>query len=119
MEILKKEHTKDPSISKFDIRGAHDWDEVLLTAGMAREHYEARRKGFKGLITSVGRTLGQSSPALEAVANVLPNGDYTGIVCGGCVVPCAKCQYCAAAELGDVSRPLATLIDVSQWLQDA
>lgn len=86
LEIMKAYQdanpAKDPTLPQFNLRDAHSWEEVLLTAGMAEHKYKAKARGIKGLFPRIGRKVGEWNPALDSISSVLPNGEYSAIVCG-------------------------------------
>lgn len=83
MEAFRKNFPDNDVVAKFNIRDSHNWEEVLLTAGMADERYHASRKGFRGLFKRVGRKVGDVNPTISPFLSTLPQGEYTSIACGG------------------------------------
>ena len=82
LEVVKayQESTKDPSISEFDLRGKHSWDDVLRVAKDAELTY--LKKGGRGL-RKTGRIITNNSEAVMPYLRLIPNGTYTSILCGG------------------------------------
>jgi hypothetical protein len=71
---------KDPSISALDLCGNHSWDDVLQAAKDAEAAYlEAGGKGLR----KVGRFITAKSEAMLPYLQLIPNGFYTSILCGG------------------------------------
>ena len=55
------------------------WDDVFEAGKTAIEDYE--KKG-RGTVRGLGRKLGDYTPYLDTWSSLLPNGDYTSILCG-------------------------------------
>jgi hypothetical protein len=71
---------KDPSISALDLRGKHSWDDVLQIAKDAEATYlKAGRKGLR----KAGRFITAKSEAMLPYLQLIPNGFFTSILCGG------------------------------------
>jgi hypothetical protein len=71
---------KDPSISKLDLRGTHSWDDVLQVAKDAEAAYlEAGGK----VLRKAGRFITAKSEAMLPYLELIPNGTFTSILCGG------------------------------------
>jgi hypothetical protein len=71
---------KDPSISALDLRGKHCWDDVLQIAKDAEATYlKAGRKGLR----KAGRIITAKSEAMLPYLQLIPNGFFTSILCGG------------------------------------
>jgi hypothetical protein len=71
---------KDSSISGLDLRGKHSWDDVLRAAKDAEAAY--LKAGGKGL-RKAGRFITAKSEAVLPYLQLIPNGFYTSILCGG------------------------------------
>ena len=67
---------------EFDIRGRHSWDEVFRAAKDAADHSK-NFKGPKGWVKRIGYDTGNAIPYIQPMLEVLPDGDYTGALCGG------------------------------------
>ena len=67
---------------EFDIRGRHSWDEVFRAAKDAAD-YSKSFKGPKGWVKRIGYDAGNAIPYIQPMLEVLPDGDYTGALCGG------------------------------------
>lgn len=72
--------TKDPSISAFNLRGKHSWDDVLRVAKDAEAAY--LKAGGKRL-RKAGRFISAKSEAMLPYLQLIPNGFFTSILCGG------------------------------------
>jgi hypothetical protein len=71
---------KGSSISALDLRGKHSWDDVLRAAKDAEAAYlEAGGKGLR----KAGRFITAKSEAMLSYLQLIPNGFYTSILCGG------------------------------------
>lgn len=71
------------NLRSFDIRGAHTWDEVLKTVDSAKEVYESKAKGKKGIHIRAARGLSQNANDISPWLELLPDGDYSSVICGG------------------------------------
>ncbi|KAI2465919.1 hypothetical protein F4781DRAFT_407510 [Annulohypoxylon bovei var. microspora] len=68
----------------FDIRGFHDWDEVLATARLAERHYEENALGTSGILRNICRRIGDYQDALKPWIQLIPSEtNYLSILCGG------------------------------------
>ena len=72
--------TRDANLNEFDLSGKHSWDEVLRIAKDAVAAYQ--KSGRNGLRNS-GRVLSSKSEALLPHLQLIPNGFFTSILCGG------------------------------------
>ena len=79
--------------SSFDVRGKHTWDEVLREVDNAKEVYELKAKGNKGMHIRVGRAIGAHSDVVSPWLELLPNGDYSSIICGGLKFVFGVCRH--------------------------
>ena len=68
---------------KFNIRGVHTWEEVMEKASQAEEVYQDKAKGKKGIFRRSWRKVGDAGPAINPWLELLPDGDYSSILCGG------------------------------------
>ncbi|KAK4988230.1 hypothetical protein LTR50_004056 [Elasticomyces elasticus] len=113
MDVFKQNSSKNPAIAQFDIRAGHSWAEVLEVVGQAQETYQSKAKGFRGFLPKVGRRMGELTPAIDPVLNMLPNGDYTGIVSGG-----VKLIFLAFSRMSEVrQKVLSALADAPLLLE--
>jgi hypothetical protein len=71
---------KDQSVSALDLRGKHTWDDVLRVAKDAEAAY--LKAGGKGL-RKAGRFITAKSEAMLPYLQLIPNGFYTSLLCGG------------------------------------
>ena len=65
----------------FDIRKAHNWDEVQQAARLAETKY--KKDGTRSIFGKIGRGIQRSTPAVEPWLELIPNGNYTSVLCGG------------------------------------
>lgn len=83
IEIYQNKITKDNVLPpKFTIRGKHTWDEVFRAAKDASNESKNTR-GFRRWMNTVGRGATEKAPFVEPMLALLPEGDYTGTLCGG------------------------------------
>ena len=83
IETYQAKVTKDNILPpKFTIRGKHTWDEVFQAAKDASNQSKYTR-GFKGWIETIGRGATEKASYVEPFLELIPNGDYTGALCGG------------------------------------
>ena len=71
---------KDPKLSSLDLRGKHSWEDVFRAAKDAEAEY--LKAGNKGL-RRAGRITTAYADAVMPVLNLIPNGEFTSILCGG------------------------------------
>lgn len=70
--------------SGFNIRGAHNWDEVVGVVRRAEGEYNAHGIGIGGLHRRILRSIGDYHDALEPWIKLIPTQDnYLSILCGG------------------------------------
>ena len=113
MESFRQVNRDNPAVAEFNIRGSHSWDEVVNVAGQAVGKYQGRSKGLRGLLPKVGRKIGEAQPAVDSYLNVLPQGDYSSIVCGAVVLICR-----ATTRMADVrQKVLSTLSGAPELLE--
>ena len=65
----------------FDIRKAHNWDEVHQAARLAETKH--KKDGTRSIFGKIGRAIQRSSPAVDPWLKLIPDGDYTSVLCGG------------------------------------
>ncbi|KAL9118675.1 MAG: hypothetical protein Q9187_004777 [Circinaria calcarea] len=75
--------SKDKTLGSFNIRDTHTWDEVIRRAKDADRKYHDDAKGFRGIGRKIGRNMGDIAPGVNPWLGLLPNGEYTSILCGG------------------------------------
>ena len=75
-----QESAKDPTISGFDLRGKHSWDEVLRVAQDAEAIY--MKRGERRL-RKAARFIADKSEAATPYLRLIPNAFYTSILFGG------------------------------------
>ncbi|CAG8981062.1 hypothetical protein HYALB_00008216 [Hymenoscyphus albidus] len=94
------------NLKGFAIRGAHDWDEVLETVDSAKEAYGNKAKGKKGIHIRAGRGMSNKANDLSPWLELLPNGDYSSMICGG-----LKFVFGAAAAQANVRNKIMEAIE--------
>ena len=83
IEIYQRKITRDNILPpQFAIRGKHTWDEVFQAAKDASNQSKNIR-GFKGWMKKIGRDAVETAPYIQPLLEIIPNGDYTGALCGG------------------------------------
>ena len=83
IEIYQDRITKDNILPpKFAIRGKHTWDEVFQAAKDASDQSKSTR-GFKRWMKNLGRSTTETASHVKPFLELIPNGDYTGALCGG------------------------------------
>ena len=75
---LYQENSKEASKLKFSVRGKFTWDQVMNEAELAQEKYVADGKGVRNAF----RVVSNFSPGLDPWLKLLPDGEYTSVVCG-------------------------------------
>ena len=68
---------------RFDIRDKHTWEEVMRTAIEAEQVYQEKAKGKSGLVRRAWRNIGDSQSVINPWLELLPNGEYSSIICSG------------------------------------
>lgn len=81
-EVMRiyQEHAETPAGVGFDIRKTYTWDQVLTEAQLAEAAY-VRAGG--NVFRKVGRSIGDNGPMINQYLHLLPDGEYTSILCGG------------------------------------
>ena len=75
--------TGDKKVLKFNIADGHTWEEVKAEMDKAVESYNTKERFWRKTPNRVaGRTTGSRIPAIKAWLDILPDGEYTSIVCG-------------------------------------
>ncbi|KAK3701414.1 hypothetical protein LTR37_015512 [Vermiconidia calcicola] len=86
MNAFVQQHFRHES-SGLHLDKHYTWANVLEEARLAQERYEAKEGTKRGRLSLFGRKAGEySSTITPALQNFLPNGDYTGIVCGSVIL---------------------------------
>lgn len=111
LDLLKEQRKDVPGVAGFNIRGSHSWNDVLTVAGQATDHYQSKAKGFRGLLPKLGRKLGDTQPAIDGYLDMLPQGDYSSIVCGA-----VKLIFRATASMADVRKKVLDTLAASPEL---
>ena len=86
----------------FDIKKAHNWDEVHQAAGLAEA--KCNKDGTRSIFSKVGRGVQRSAPAVEPWLSLIPDGDYTSVLCGGLKVAFSVCSRKGILQHFHVSR---------------
>lgn len=77
-----KESNKYPQ-AEFEISGCQKWSDVEQTMRDAKVEYEKRHKGKTvAAIDNFLQTIGNSGKTFQAWMDLLPNGDYSSVICG-------------------------------------
>lgn len=74
---------KDKAFVQFDLEDKHSWDEVLQEARFAEQKYNRNAKGLRGMGHRVFRIVGDNAAAANPWLNILPDSEYTSVLCGG------------------------------------
>ena len=82
MEIYRK-NAKEKALLNFNIRDQHSWDEVIRTAKDAEQKYNNKAKGPRGIGHKAARFVGDHAADTSPWLELLPNGEYTSVLCGG------------------------------------
>ena len=73
----------------FDIKKAHNWDEVHQAARLAEA--KCKKDGTGSIFSRIGRAIQRSAPAVEPWLGLIPDGDYTSVLCGGLKIAFGVC----------------------------
>ncbi|ROW06831.1 hypothetical protein VMCG_04093 [Cytospora schulzeri] len=91
-EFMRHGHAPS-TLHSFNIHGAHSWAEVLDQVDLAKERYDRKAKGKRGMPRRAVRYISDHSEIIDPWLNLLPETDYSSVVCGG-----LKFVFGAAAE---------------------
>lgn len=88
--------SSDSQIVKFKITSHHTWDEVKADIEKAvRSHDRKGNFWHKNLVHTGAKSASNSIPAIKAWLDILPDGEYTSIICGAlklvygvCLISC-------------------------------
>jgi hypothetical protein len=77
--------TKRPGSGKGSPATQATWEDVMKELECARMKWEnkAQVKGWKGFARRTSRESGEKVKMMTPWLNLVPNGDYGGIACGG------------------------------------
>lgn len=90
IEIYRKSTKERHLPPDFDIRKAHNWDEVYAIAKLAKD--KAKKHGVRSIFSKIGRGIERSSPAVEPWLGLIPNGNYTSALYGGLKIAFGVCS---------------------------
>lgn len=82
MEVYRK-NAKEKALVNFNIRDRHSWDEVIQEAKDAEQKYNSKAKGLGGIGHKAVRFVGDHAADTSPWLSLLPNGEYTSVLCGG------------------------------------
>lgn len=115
METFLKVGPLPKSLKSFNIREAHNWAEVLDVVESAKEAYEKKAKGKSGIAIKAGRYVSNKADVISPWLELLPNGDYSTVICGG-----LKFVFGAAAAQANMrSRILDALESLPYEIEEA
>ena len=77
LDIFRK-MDDDQIINIFKIREKHTWDEVLQQATFAESQYKSSNQ-----VRLIFRGIGDHAPGIAPWLGLIPDGEYTSILCGG------------------------------------
>ena len=98
-----QKHTKGHHLPPdFDIRKAHNWDEVHQAARLAETKH--KKDGTRSIFGKIGRGIQRSAPAVEPWLGLIPDGDYTSVLCGGLKIAFRVRSHKSALRAFHVSR---------------
>lgn len=105
--------SKDHALATFEIAKAHEWEDVEAEADNAIKVYNTKGKIWqKNPARVTGRAMGKIAPAIQAWLELLPDGEYTSIVCGA-----LKLVFGAAARMQEVrNKILNTMASMSDTI---
>lgn len=81
-EFIQQGHSP-ATLQSFSIDGAHSWAEVLDQVELAKEEYDRKAKGKKGMFRKAGRYIGDHADIIDPWLQLIPDTDYSSVVCGG------------------------------------
>lgn len=83
LEFSKK--SPDQDVRKLDLNPTTTWQEVQAQADEAIAEYNkvcGKGSWYRRPFRTTGRAVSEKTPALEAWARLLPQGDYASLACG-------------------------------------
>ncbi|KAE9365710.1 hypothetical protein N431DRAFT_472312 [Stipitochalara longipes BDJ] len=90
------------------------WEEVKLEAGKVIAEYNGKGNSWKNPFRSAGRISGNAISTLEFLFELLPQGEYSSILCGA-----LKLVYSAARKMKEVRESILKAFDgLSQNIDD-
>ncbi|MCJ1270774.1 hypothetical protein MMC22_010671 [Lobaria immixta] len=111
--------SKDHALAAFEIASAHEWEDVEAEADNAIKVYNTKGKIWqKNPARVTGRAMGKIAPAIQAWLELLPDGEYTSIVCGALKlvfgVERSSVSFAAAARMQEIrNKILNTMASMS------
>lgn len=74
--------SRNQELCSFNIDGKHTWQEVLDEAERAAQAYEKKRPSWRYPLRKISHAIGGPSEATKAWLELLPQGEYTSVICG-------------------------------------
>ncbi|KAK2000770.1 hypothetical protein LX36DRAFT_738942 [Colletotrichum falcatum] len=99
-------HTKRNELSRFDVDRQFVWEDVRSMASDAVEQDISKTKWRHNPFRAAGRSFQQNASNLEMLVAFLPNGDFTGILCGALTF-----VFCAAKRLDEVRNKIMNCLE--------
>ncbi|KAL0934007.1 uncharacterized protein CTRU02_210806 [Colletotrichum truncatum] len=94
-------HTKRGELARFDVNRQFRWEDVRSMASDAIEQDAEKVKWRRNPFRAAGRSLQQGASNLEMLMAFLPNGEFTGILCGALTL-----VFSAARRLDEVRNKI-------------
>ncbi|KAK1724973.1 uncharacterized protein BDZ83DRAFT_719547 [Colletotrichum acutatum] len=87
------QRTNRKDLARFDVEKDFQWEDVRVMASEAIEQDNAKTKMRHNPFRAAGRSFQRNASNLEMLVAFLPNGDFTGILCGAltfvfCIINC-------------------------------
>ena len=79
--FLQSHRDKEMKAVRFD--GSATWADVQEEATAAFDEYTRQGRSWRHPFRSSGRLFGTVACRIEFLVQLIPNGDYLGILCGG------------------------------------
>ncbi|EFQ34617.1 hypothetical protein CGRA01v4_14054 [Colletotrichum graminicola] len=99
-------HTKRDELSRFDVDRQFVWEDVRAMASDAIEQDASKTKWRQNPFRAAGRSFQQNASNLEMLVEFLPNGEFTGILCGALTF-----VFCAAKRLDEVRNKIMNCLE--------
>ncbi|KAK3690516.1 hypothetical protein B0T22DRAFT_193765 [Podospora appendiculata] len=93
-------------LQSFNIRAVHSWSEVMEQVASAREAYDQKAQGKRGVVIKFGRYFSDRAKSIDPWLALVPDTDYSSVVCGG-----LKFVFAAAAEYSTVRSKIMDAIE--------
>ncbi|KZL66920.1 hypothetical protein CT0861_01545 [Colletotrichum tofieldiae] len=99
-------YTKRNELARFDVDRHFVWEDVRAMASDAIEQDVSQTRWRHNPFRAAGRSFQQNASNLEMLVAFLPNGEFTGILCGALTF-----VFCAAKRLDEVRSKIVSCLE--------